>query len=1220
MTKRIKNFNRAFGQTVAALLLACGASSVSASPYSTAVQADHPVAFWRLNESSGTTALDSAGAYNGIYTNAAVGQPGYTSGSDPAALAAAFGPAVGSGADSFVGGMAVDVATNANATFSVEAWVNGPAQIPGAGIVGKGPSLGEEFYLDCGGGSQAFRFFVRNAVGTAFNASSTVTPDGNWHHLVGVCDEVNGNLYLYIDGQRKASTTVSGGIRTSSNLYMNIGSRQSAASGSYDAQFNGSISDVAVYNYALSAAQVQNHYFTAGIPPTITLQSPGNLATNEGSAVTLATAAYGTPPLSYQWLLNGNPVPGQTTATFSTNSISADFNGGLLYLVVTNAYGTVNSAGTFLSIYSGAPQITSDVQPSQLTLYPGIAFTYSVVAQGTAPLSYQWLKNGVAVAGATTSAYVAASSAGTNIYSIAVSNNFGGGSITLSGTASLVGAALPAGAFATKILSDHPIAYWRLGDATNSTVAAEYAGGHTGTYNSVQLGAPGYSPLFDTDAAAGFGSLSPTDSYLAENDNSAGGVPLIDFAKPVGSNAQFSVEAWIKGPAGQNSAGSAIVAKGNSGSDTFVLDASAPGGNFRFYTRKPGGGTSAVFSSSAPDGNWHHLVAVCDEASGSTSLYVDGINTGTVTGLGGTGLYSSPGPISIGAQNSGGGYNNQFIGTIDEVSIYNYALTSGQVLAHYNAAPVPPYFTSQPPTNVVAFLGQPITLSASVLGSAPMTNQWYSNNIALAGQTSISLAVNTSHTGTNTYTLKVSNAYGSVTNAGTVVQVPAGFGPPQLLADLSPLSTTRYANRPLTFSVTAFGSAPLAYTWWLNGTIIPGATNSTYSLANLQLTNSGSYYCLVSNSISTVTSSTSTLTVIAPPTGVYPGIVLQDHPVAYYRLDEAVGSPTGHDYVGGNDGQYTTKNANQLPLLGVPGYNTNLDSDTACQFGIGGTGSVDNYLGVTITNVSFAKPNGQSGGFSLEAWVNGNAGVSQINGGCIVAKGQGSGGEQFGMDVNNGFRFYVRNAAAVTLVNAQASPAFCGTPNLNNWQMDGKWHHLVGVCDQVNSNLLLYVDGQLLGPDVITNGVVPKLVYAYDLGVASNGTNGVIAAGAGILETTITTNNENSVVIGNRNKNSGHLEPTGAYRLPFLGKVDEVALYDYPLTPAQVNAHYLVGKGTVPLNSQRVGGQLVLTWIGGGVLQSASTVNGTYTTLVGATSPYTVTNPATQQFFRLKLN
>jgi hypothetical protein len=1218
MMKRI-NFHRVLGGAAFALVMSCGVSSLTASPYSTAVQADHPIAYWQLNETSGTIAHDIAGTFNGTYTNALVGQPGYTLGSDPAALAASFGNPAGQTQDSDVGGIALDLASGANTAFSAEAWVNGSGQMPGAGIVGKGPSVGEEFYLDCGGPSAAFRFFVRNAAGTAFNANSTVVPDGNWHHLVGVCDEVNGTLSLYVDGQLKASTAVSGGIRTSVNPFMNIGSRQSAATGAYDDQFSGSISDVAIYNYALSSAQIQNHYFTAGIPPIITLQPPDALTTNEGSAVTLSGAAYGTPPLSYQWTLNGVPLPGETTAIFSTNSIPGSYNGGGLYLTVTNLYGSASSAGTYVTVYSGAPQITSDVQPPQLALYQGVAFTYSVGAQGTAPFSYQWLKNGVTIAGATGSAYTVITPAGTNAYSVSVSNNFGGGSVTTSSSASLAGVALPVGTFANTILSDHPIAYWRLDDPTNSTTASEFAGGHIGTYNSAQLGVPGYSPLFDTDTAAGFGSLSPTDSYVGENDNSAAGIPLIEFGKPAGANAQFSVEAWINGPAGQNSSGSAIVAKGVAGSDEFVLDASAPGGNFRFYTRKPtGNSTSAIFSSSAPDGNWHHLVAVCDEASGSTSLYVDGVNAGTITGLGGSGLASSTTPISIGAQNNGGGYVNQFVGTIDDVAIYNYALTPGQVLAHYNAAPLPPYFTVEPPTNVLAYIGQSVTLSASALGSAPMTNQWYSNNIAMAGQTNISFTVNTSHTGTNTYTLKVSNAFGLVTSTGSVIQIPAGSGPPQLVTDIAPTSTARYANQSLTFSVTASGSSPLSYRWKFNGAVIAGATNSSYSITNLQALNAGDYVCVVSNSISTITSSTSTLTIIPPPTGTYPLSVLQDHPVAYFRLDETNGSAIGYDFVGGNNGQYTALQPNQLPQLGVAGYSPAFDTNTACKFGIGGGSVFDNYLGNTITNITFAKPNGQSGAFSVEAWVNGTAGVSQDGGACIVAKGQG-GAEQFALDANNGFRFYVRNAAGVTLFNAQASRTFCGNEVGSSWQMDGNWHHLVGVCDQVNSNLLLYVDGQLIGPNVITNGVVPKLVYALDLGQPGTGTNGAIATGAGINETTITTANENSISIGNRNKNSGHVDPGGAYDLPFQGSVDEVALYDYALTPAQVYGHYAVAQGLpIPLTLQIIGGKPVLTWTTTSVLQSATNLNGPWTAVAGATSPYTVTTTGAQQFYRLK--
>ncbi len=637
MLKKVKTLGRILARVAAAAaVLSCGVWSATADPYSTAILADHPIAFWELNETSGTVANDSAGTFSGFYTNALIDQPGYTLGSDPTNLSVAFGSAAGQFSDSYVGGLALDFATSGNGVFSAEAWVNGGSQVSGAGIVGKGTGGShEEFYLDCGATAGAFRFFIRNAAGTAFTANSTIVPDGLWHHLVGVCDEVNSTIRLYVDGLQQAVTTVSGGIHNSTNLYMTIGARQSAATGSYDFQFNGNISDVAIYNYALTAGQVQSHYFTAGIPPTITQQPPDSLTTNENSAVTISAAAYGSTPLAYQWFLNNSPVPGQTNAVFSTNSIPASFNSGGLYLEVTNIYGLADSSTISLTVNSGAPQITSDVQPATLTLYTGYTFTYSVTAVGTAPLFYQWLKNGSAIGSATNSTYTATASAVTDMYSVAVSNNFGGGSSTPGATVSLSGIALPAANYATHVLADHPIAYWRLDDATNATSAAEYAGGHTGTYNSVQLGVPGYSPLFDADTAALFGTVATTDSYMAENDNSASGIPLIDFAAPTGSNSQFSVEAWVNGPAGQNPSGSCIVAKGLSGGDEFVLDASAGSGNdFRFYTRKASGGTAIINSSTGPDGNWHHLVAVCDEVNGTTSLYIDGALNSQITGLG----------------------------------------------------------------------------------------------------------------------------------------------------------------------------------------------------------------------------------------------------------------------------------------------------------------------------------------------------------------------------------------------------------------------------------------------------------------------------------------------------------------------------------------------------------------------------------------------------------
>src|SRR5262249_38729721 len=152
----------------------------------------------------------------------------------------------------------------------------------------------------------------------------------------------------------------------------------------------------------------------------------------------------------------------------------------------------------------------------------------------------------------------------------------------------------------------------------------------------------------------------------------------------------------------------------------------------------------------------------------------------------------------------------------------------------------------------------------------------------------------------------VSNAFGAVTNLpGTVVEVAAGSGPPQINADIKPLSATFYSGLPLTYSVGASGSAALAYQWFFNGQRLSGATSSSFAIASLDATNAGAYYLRVTNSLGSIYSSTSTLAVVSAPTSPYSLTVMSDHPVAYFRLDETAGSTTGYDYVGGNVGYYS---------------------------------------------------------------------------------------------------------------------------------------------------------------------------------------------------------------------------------------------------------------------------------------------------------------------------
>jgi len=77
---------------------------------------------------------------------------------------------------------------------------------------------------------------------------------------------------------------------------------------------------------------------------------------------------------------------------------------------------------------------------------------------------------------------------------------------------------------------------------------------------------------------------------------------------------------------------------------------------------------------------------------------------------------------------------------------------------------------------------------------------------------------------------------------------------------VAPASVQRVgAGDPVTLSFVATGYGPLYYQWQFNGTNIPGATNSVLSFANVPISYSGPFQCLVSNSFGMATSSLSYL-------------------------------------------------------------------------------------------------------------------------------------------------------------------------------------------------------------------------------------------------------------------------------------------------------------------------------------------------------------------------
>src|SRR6267378_1267021 len=163
------------------------------------------------------------------------------------------------------------------------------------------------------------------------------------------------------------------------------------------------------------------------VVPTITTQ-PVSQTVTAGQTATFAAVASGTAPLSYQWQKNGVAISGATSSNYTTPATTTSDNGSSFSVVVTNTAGTVASSAATLTVNPASVSPTITTQPGSQTATAGQTATFTAVAAGTAPLSYQWRKNGVNIAGATLSSYTTpatTTSDSGSTFSVVVTNNAG---------------------------------------------------------------------------------------------------------------------------------------------------------------------------------------------------------------------------------------------------------------------------------------------------------------------------------------------------------------------------------------------------------------------------------------------------------------------------------------------------------------------------------------------------------------------------------------------------------------------------------------------------------------------------------------------------------------------------------------------------------------------------------------------------------------------------
>src|SRR5690606_33494997 len=142
-----------------------------------------------------------------------------------------------------------------------------------------------------------------------------------------------------------------------------------------------------------------------------------------GENLTLSVEASGSGPLQYQWFKNGNAITGAASATLFIPFAEAT-DAGTYTARVVNSAGSAGSEPAVIVVL-GAPAIT--LHPQSRTVAPGDAISLAVEATGSAPLRYQWMKNGAAIPNATSSVFQISSAGSTDAgsYTVKVSNGAG---------------------------------------------------------------------------------------------------------------------------------------------------------------------------------------------------------------------------------------------------------------------------------------------------------------------------------------------------------------------------------------------------------------------------------------------------------------------------------------------------------------------------------------------------------------------------------------------------------------------------------------------------------------------------------------------------------------------------------------------------------------------------------------------------------------------------
>ena len=777
--------------------------------------------------------------------------------------------------------------------MTLEAWVN-PSSLTGwrSVIMKEAPpnTLAYSIYANDSVPRPATTIRVPN--GDLEAAGTSGIPLNQWTHLAGSYDGTT--VRLYVNGTQVAQTTTTGNL-VSSTAPLRIGGN--AIWGEY---FSGAIDEVRVYRRALAPSEIQADVNTPvgggpipdTTPPTVSITAPSAGATVGGTATTVsANAGDNVAVVGVQFLLDGASLGAEdTTSPYSISWNTTGVTDGTHVLsarardaagntaLATNVSVTVNntpdSAPPTVSITtpaSGATltgTTTVTVNASDNVAVAGVTFLVDNVQTGAedtvAPFSWSWNTASVPNGSHTLTAR-ARDGAGNTATSAAVT-------VTVTNTAPP-----PIGL----------VAAYSFDEGTGSTVGDSSGQGNVGTISGATWTTAGkYGKALTFNGSSNWVTVADANSL----DLTTG----------------MTLEAWVN-PTAVSGYQEAVL-KEATGDLAYALYANngtpaMPAGVMSIGTaQRTAPGTSAIAVNV-----WTHIATTFDGAT--LRMFVNGVQTGTAS-LSGS-INVTTGALRIGGNAIWGEY---FSGRIDEVRVYNRALTAAEIAADMNAAVGGGAPDTTPPTVALtapasgATVGGTITVSASASDNVGVAGvQFLLDGASLGAEDTsdpYSISWNTvgATNGTHTLSARARDAAGNTTVPASVT-VTVNNTPDTVLPSVAITAPASGATLSGTATVTVNASDNVAvagvtflvdnvqvgaentvapYSWSWNTTT---ASNGTHSLTARARDNAGN--TATSAAVSVTVSNTA-----PPPMGL----------VAAYSFDEGAGSTVGDSSGSGNVG------------------------------------------------------------------------------------------------------------------------------------------------------------------------------------------------------------------------------------------------------------------------------------------------------------------------------